>query len=53
MIVEEILFYLVFARTKLTRDCEEHKKAKENITKIIQKIQQNQDAIEEILQRGD
>ena len=53
MLVEELLFYLIFAKTKLNKDCKEHQKAKEEITKLIERIQHNQDTIEEILQRGD
>lgn len=53
MIVEDILFYLVFAKTKLSKDCIEHQKANIKINELIQKIQKNQDVIEEILQKGD
>lgn len=36
--LEKIIFYLSFAKSKLNRNCEEHQKAKEEIDEIIKKI---------------
>ena len=36
---EKIILYLTFAKTKLDMKCETHRKAKEDIDKIIQELQ--------------
>lgn len=35
----KIIFYLSFAKSKLNKDCLEHKRAKEEIDEIIEKLE--------------
>lgn len=37
--LDKIIFYLSFAKSKLDRNCEEHQKAREEIDEIIEKIE--------------
>ncbi len=36
--LDEIIFYLSFAKSKLDRNCEEHQKAKKEIDEIIDEL---------------
>ncbi len=36
--LDKIIFYLSFAKSKLDKNCEKHQKAKEEIDEIIEKI---------------
>jgi len=41
-IKDKTIFYLTFAKTKLNLNCEKHKKAREDIDKIIKELRTNE-----------
>lgn len=39
---EKIIFYLTFAKSKLNLKCEKHRKAKEEINKLIEELKESE-----------
>lgn len=40
--LEKIIFYLEFAKSKLNKNCKEHQKAKNEINEIIKKLKESE-----------